>query len=269
MANLDTFVPLGRTRPKVRDMTQPIKTIVSGVPGRLAGAIAQGLLAEDGIELTGVYNPNRSGEWEGVPYVADPDQVDVVVEAGPDSTVMDNLQRWRSIGAAVVVGTSGFTQERVDEVRGMWEGAATACLIVPNFSMGAVLMMRFAEMAAPHFATVEVVERHKDGKPDAPSGTALGTAARIAAAGGRSGGRSEELVAGALGGDVDGVRVHSMRLAGMLSHQEVALTNPGEQLSIVHQSTSYGSFAAGAAAAVRAVGDMEGVTLGLDSVLGI
>lgn len=250
-------------------MPQPINTIVSGVPGRLAGAIAQGLMAEDGIELAGVFNPGRSGEWEGIRYLPDPEQVDVVVEAGPDSTVMDNLRRWRSIGAAVVVGTSGFTQERIDEVRRMWEGATTACLIVPNFSMGAVLMMRFAEMAAPHFATVEVVERHKDGKPDAPSGTALGTAARIAAAGGRSGGRSEELVAGALGGDVGGVRVHSLRLAGMLSHQEVALTNPGEQLSIVHQSTSYGSFAAGAAAAVRAVGDLEGVTLGLDAVLGI
>lgn len=246
----------------------PITTILSGIPGKLATAIGHGLQAADDIHLAGVYNPGRSGEWEGVAYLADPGPVDVVVEAGPDRSVIDNLERWRDMGAAVVVGTSGFTQERTEEVRRMWEGAGAACLIVPNFSIGAVLMMRFAELAAPHFATVEVIERHREGKPDAPSGTALGTAARIGAAGGRSGSGGEELVPGALGADVDGVRVHSLRLAGLLSHQEVALTNPGEQLSVVHQSTSYGSFAAGAVAAVRAVGDMDGVVVGLDAVIG-
>src|SRR5690606_40328639 len=110
-------------------------------------------------------------------------------------------------------------------------------------------MMRLAELAAPLYATVEIINRHRERKPDAPSGTALQTAARVAAAGGRSAPKGEELVEGALGADVEGVRVHSLRLAGLLSHQEVAHTNPGEQLSIVHQSTSYGSFAAGALAA--------------------
>lgn len=246
-----------------------IATIVSGVPGKLASAIARGFLDADDIDLVGVHNPTRSGGWEGISYVADADGADVVVEACPDRAVMDNLARWREAGVSVVVGTSGFTQDRIDAVRRLWDGADTGCLIVPNFSIGAVLMMKFAEMAAPHFATTEVVERHRDGKPDAPSGTALQTAARVAAAGGRSAPKGEELVEGALGADVEGVRVHSLRLAGLLSHQEVAHTNPGEQLSIVHQSTSYGSFAAGALAAVRAVVHLRGVVVGLDEVLGL
>lgn len=246
-----------------------IRTIVSGVPGKLAGAIAHAVLAADDLDLVGVYNPGRSGEWEGVAFETDPEPVDVVVEAGPDHSVMENLRRWRAMEAAVVVGTSGFTQERIAQARDIWDGSARACLIVPNFSIGAVLMMRFAEMAAPHFTTVEIVERHSQAKPDAPSGTALQTAARMSEAGGRSAPRSEELAAGARGGDVEGVRVHSLRLAGLLSHQEVAATNEGEQLAIVHQSTSYGSFAAGAVAAVRAVRQMSGVSVGLDGVLGL
>lgn len=250
-------------------MSSSLSVVVSGIPGSLARAIAQGVVSARDLELVGVYNPNRQGEWEGVPFRPTVEGADVVVEAGPDRSVMDNLARWRQADVAVVVGTSGFTTHRIREVEALWEGSQRACLIVPNFSIGAALMMRFAELAAPHMATVEVVERHKDGKPDAPSGTALQTAARIAAAGGRSGARGEELAEGALGGDVDGVRVHSLRLAGLLSHQEVALTNPGEQLSIIHQSTSYGSFAAGAVAAVRAVGDMTGVVVGLDAVLGL
>lgn len=243
--------------------------VVSGVPGNLASAIAAGIRRDEGLELVGVYNPGREGEWEGTPYLDGAGGAQVVVEAGPDHPVMDNLGRWREAGASVVVGTSGFTQERIESVRELWDGADAACLIVPNFSIGAVLMMRFAELAASHFQTVEVIERHREHKPDAPSGTALQTAARIVAAGGRSGPEGEELVPGARGGDVEGVRVHSLRLAGLLSHQEVALTNAGEQLSIVHQSTSYSSFAAGAVAAVKAVGDMRGVVLGLDAVLGL
>jgi 4-hydroxy-tetrahydrodipicolinate reductase len=154
-------------------------------------------------------------------------------------------------------------------VRNLWQGAERACLIVPNFAIGAVLSMRFAELAARHFVTTEVIERHRAGKPDAPSGTALQTAARIAAGGGRSAPKTEELVRGSLGGSVDGVRVHSLRLEGLLSHQEVAMTNPGEQFSIVHQSTSYDSFAAGAVAAVKGVLTMSGVAVGLDRVLGL
>lgn len=246
-----------------------IRVVVSGVPGRLATAIAEGLMISEGVDLVGVHNPHREGDWRGVPFIESVNQemTDVVVEAGPATSVMANLARWKEAGLAAVVGTSGFTAGRLEEVRRLWGKGAPGCLIVPNFSIGAVLAARFAELAAPHFATVEVIERHRAAKPDAPSGTALQTAQRIAAAGGRSVRAGEELVHGVRGGEVDGVRVHSLRLEGLLAHQEVALTNPGEQLSLVHQSTSYGSFAAGAVAAVRAMPGVNGVEVGLDRIL--
>lgn len=245
----------------------PIRTVVSGVPGRLAVAIGRAVAGFDAIELVGVFNPGRDGSWSGTPYLTDVSAADVVVEAGPDHSVMDNLGVWAEAGVAVVVGTSGFTEDRIEAVRRMWRSGSGACLIVPNFSIGAVLAMRFAEQAASHFATTEVIERHKAAKPDAPSGTALQTAARIAAGGGRSAPKGDELVSGSLGGTVEGIRVHSLRLEGLLSHQEVAMSNPGEQLSIVHQSTSYESFAAGALSAIRGVVGLEGVHVGLDAVL--
>lgn len=248
-----------------------LRVVVSGVPGRLATAVAEGIIGAEGVELVGVHNPHRDGDWEGAPYVGSVDAAlaDVVVESGPAESVMENLAMWRDGGVAVVVGTSGFTAGRLQEARRLWGSDPPGCLIVPNFSIGAVLAARFAELAAPHFATVEVIERHRAGKPDAPSGTALQTAQRLAAAGGSSAPSGEELVKGSRGGDVDGVRVHSLRLEGLLAHQEVALTNPGEQLSLVHQSTSYGSFAAGAVAAVKAMRDVSGVEVGLDRILGI
>lgn len=246
-----------------------ITSVVSGVPGRLASAVASGLADASGVDLVGVHNPNRTGTWNDVPYLAAEEMsaVDVVVECAPDHAVMANVGRWRDADVSVVVGTSGFTAGRIEELQDLWTGAARGCLVVPNFSIGAVLAARFAERAASSFETVEIVERHRSGKPDAPSGTALDTAARVAAAGGSSSPKGHEIVIGSLGGDVDGVRVHSLRLEGLLAHQEVALTNPGEQLSIVHQSTSYGSFAAGAVAAVRGVGALAGVHVGLDVVL--
>lgn len=228
-------------------------------------------MGAEGVDLTGVYNPNRVGEWREIPYLGVVDQglADVVVESGPAAVVMSNLALWKEAGVAAVVGTSGFTADRLEELGRLWGEGTPGCLVVPNFSIGAVLAARFAELAAPHFATVEVVERHRAGKPDAPSGTALQTARRVAVAGGRSAWAGEELVQGARGGDVDGVRVHSLRLEGLLAHQEVALTNPGEQLSLVHQSTSYGSFAAGALAAVKAMSKVQGVEVGLDRILGM
>lgn len=168
---------------------------------------------------------------------------------------------------AVVVGTSGFTPERLDQLRELW-GQTGPCLVVPNFSIGAVLMMRFAREAAPSFEAVEVIERHHATKPDAPSGTSLATAMGVSEAGGGSVPGSEELVAGARGGDVKGVRVHSVRLPGVLARQEVALSNPGELLSIEHTSTSYESFAAGALVAIRSVQALPGgVHVGLEKVL--
>jgi 4-hydroxy-tetrahydrodipicolinate reductase len=128
--------------------------------------------------------------------------------------------------------------------------------------------MRYAAEAASHFESVEIIERHHSTKPDAPSGTALATAMGLASAGGASATGSSELVAGARGADVEGVRVHAIRLPGLISQQEVVLSNAGEVLSIEHLSTSYQSFANGALTAIRKVRDLApGVHLGLDTVL--
>ncbi len=181
---------------------------------------------------------------------------------------MENLERWRSFSAHVVVGTSGFDEERIAQVRQSWSGASTNCLIVPNFSIGAVLMMRFAELASPHFAAAEIIELHHDRKADAPSGTAVSTAGRMDGEWQRAV-ESRELIPGSLGADSEGTRIHSVRLPGLLAHQEVLLGNPGELLTIRHDSTDRISFMPGVLAAVRAVPDLQGVTVGLDGVLGL
>ena len=248
-----------------------IRVAISGAGGKLATPIAEAVVAADDLVLSGLFNPNRAGsELHGMVVVGDPDEVeaDVVVETAHPDVVYDNLESWRAKGMATVVGTSGFTPERLERLGEMWGSDGPPALVVPNLSIGAVLMMRFAADAAPHFESVEVIERHHSTKPDAPSGTALATAMGLAAAGGSSASGSAELVAGARGGDVEGVRVHALRLPGLISQQEVALSNAGEMLSIEHLSTSYQSFANGALTAIRGVRDLAaGVHLGLDAVL--
>lgn len=247
-----------------------IRVAVSGAGGKLAGPIVTAITEADDLDLVALYNPRRSGQgMSGMTITGDPGsfQADVVIETAHPDVVFANLEWWRDAGSAAVVGTSGFTSERLEQLRSMW-GADSPCLVVPNFSIGAVLMMRFAADAADHFEAVEIIERHHATKPDAPSGTALATAMDVSKSGGVSAEQSEELVAGARGASVEGVRVHSLRLPGLISQQEVALSNPGEVLSIEHLSTSYESFAAGAVLAARGVRQLGGgVHVGLDSVL--
>lgn len=247
-----------------------LSVAVSGAGGKLAGPIIEGIVEADDLDLVALFNPNRAGqEMDGVTITGEASEVsaDVIVETAHGDVVFDNLGAWRNTGAATVVGTSGFTPERLDLLRSMW-GSHAPCLVVPNFSIGAVLMMRFAAEAAPHFEAVEIIERHHSDKPDAPSGTSLASAMGVSGAGGSSSEESEEIVTGARGASVEGVRVHSLRLPGLIAQQEVALSNNGEVLSIEHLSTSYESFAAGALLAIRNVGSLDGgVHLGLDTVL--
>jgi 4-hydroxy-tetrahydrodipicolinate reductase len=247
-----------------------IRVAVSGIPGRLASAVAAGITSAEDLELSGLFNPNREGEsLDGSPIAGDHAAIDcdVIFEATEPSVVMDNLRAWRNAGLHAVVGTSGFTEERLDEVRNFWGSEGPGCLIAPNFSIGAVLMMRFAEMASPHFSGIEIIERHHHDKPDAPSGTSIATAARISAAGGASIEESSELVVGSRGATVEGVRIHSLRMQATLSDQEVAMSKSGELLSIRHIGTEYGSFVDGALLAIRYVSSTSGVTVGLDTAI--
>lgn len=248
-----------------------IEVAISGAGGRLATPIAEAVARTDDLALVALYNPNRAGQaLNDLVVTGNPEEVggEVLVETVQPDFVFDNLVMWRKGGRAVVVATSGFTPERVERLRELWADEGPPCLVVPNFSIGAVLMMRFAREAAARFQAVEIVERHHTGKRDAPSGTSLATAAGVAASGGASSEESPEMVPGARGALVEGVRVHSLRLPGLISQQEVALSNPGEVLSISHLSTSYESFVPGALLAIRAVRDMApGVHVGLDAIL--
>lgn len=250
-----------------------MKVAVSGAMGRLGSVVAKGVANADDMQLSGVYDPGHPGKIvAGMEIETSMEKIDadIVVECTHPDVVMENLNQWHTRGVSVVVGTSGFTEGRIEEVKIFWTNADTSCLIIPNFSIGAVLMMRFAEIACAYFDSAEIIERHEDTKPEAPSGTALATAVRM----GKVRNEAEEIESyeiakGARGGLVSGVRVHSLRMKGLLSDQEVTFSNLGETFSINHRSTSYESFANGALVAIRYAHTIKGVAVGLDAALGL
>lgn len=200
---------------------------------------------------------------------------EVVVDFTNPSVVMDNLRWCIDHEIHAVVGTSGFDDERVAEVRGwLGESPSVGVLVVPNFSIGAVLMMRFSAIAAPFFESVEVIELHHPDKVDAPSGTATRTAeiiavARAAAGKGPVPDATTSDPDGARGASIDGIPVHAIRARGLVASQEVLFGDKGETLTIRHDSIHRESFMPGVLAAVRGVGELRGVTVGLDTVLGL
>ena len=199
--------------------------------------------------------------------------VQAVVDFTHPDVVMDNLKFLIGNGIHAVVGTTGFTDERLDTVRGwLADSPGTGVLIAPNFAIGAVLSMKFAAQAARFYDSVEVIELHHPHKADAPSGTAYRTAALVAQARAAAGigpspdATSEELD-GARGATVDGVRVHSVRLAGLVAHQEVLLGTEGETLTIRHDSLDRSSFAPGVLLGVREIASRPGLTVGLEELM--
>jgi len=201
---------------------------------------------------------------------------DVVVDFTHPGVVMDNLRWCVEHGLNVVVGTSGFEQDRLAQVRSWTDQApAVRVVIAPNFSVGAVLMMRFAAQAARFFESAEVIELHHAAKMDAPSGTALRTASIISESRAKAGlgappDATSREVAGARGARVDDVHVHSVRLAGLVAHQEVLFGGHGETLTIRHDSLDRASFMPGVLLAVRGVAAQPpGVTVGIEALLGL
>ena len=194
----------------------------------------------------------------------------VAVDFTHPEVVMDDI-RWAVAHAVhIVVGTTGITDDDLAVIAKLLEGedGESNVVVAPNFAMGAVLMQRFSEVAARFFPAVEIIELHHDGKADAPSGTALSTARRIEQ--GRDGayhGPSDESIAGVRGGDVDGIRVHSVRLPGLVAHQEVVFGAQGQTLTIRHDSTDRSSFLPGVLLAIKAVSTRPGLTVGLEPLL--
>jgi 4-hydroxy-tetrahydrodipicolinate reductase len=223
----------------------------------------------------------EAADMELVARVDAGDDIAALVEAGaravvdfthPD-VVMDNLRFCIEHGIHAVVGTTGFDDDRLEQLRGwLADAPGTGVLIAPNFSIGAILMMRFAAQAAPFFESVEVVELHHPDKADAPSGTARRTAELIAAARREAGSppmpdATSTALDGARGADVYGVRVHGLRIRGLVAHQEVVLGGLGETLTIRHDSLHRASFTPGVLTGLRAIGDRPGLTVGLEHVL--
>ena len=196
---------------------------------------------------------------------------EAVIDFTHPDVVMDNLKFLIDNGIHAVVGTTGFTEERLDQVRA-WLTAkpGTGVLIAPNFAIGAVLSMHFAQKAAPYFESVEVIELHHPQKADAPSGTATRTAKLIAEA--RKGlppnpDATSTGLPGARGADVDGIPVHSIRVTGLVAHQEVLFGTMGETLTIRHDSMDRTSFVPGVLLAVRQIARRPGLTIGLEPLL--
>ena len=200
--------------------------------------------------------------------------VDAGVEVAVDFThrdaALENLRWCAAEGVHAVVGTTGFSEADYRDLAAAF--TASNCVIAPNFAISAVLMMRFAELAAPFFDSAEIVELHHEQKIDAPSGTAMMTAERIAAASDAwaADPTEAELLPGSRGGLAPGgIRVHSLRLRGLVAHQEVVLGATGQSLTLRQDSYDRSSFMPGVLMAVKAVGERPGLTVGLDVLLGL
>ncbi|MFF1696802.1 4-hydroxy-tetrahydrodipicolinate reductase [Streptomyces sp. NPDC058257] len=244
-----------------------LRVAVVGAKGRIGSEAVRAVEAADDLELVAALGRD--------------DSLDTLVETGaqvvveltnPDA-VLGNLDFCVRHGIHAVVGTTGWTDERVAQLEASLAASPkTGVLIAPNFSIGAVLTMKFAQLAAPYFESVEVVELHHPNKADAPSGTATRTAQLIAEARREAGSAPQPdatstALDGARGADVDGVPVHSVRLRGLLAHQEVLLGSEGETLTVRHDSLHHSSFMPGILLGVRRVVSTPGLTFGLEHFL--
>lgn len=237
---------------------------VSGAAGRMGVVTCEAIEAATDLQLAGRYAPGHGAD--------DPDALadcDVVVEFSPAAAALENVTRWHAHGSDVVIGSSGFAGDRLSQLVSMWGDGPGRCLVVPNFSLGGVLMIWLAAKASAYFTAAEVVELHHDRKADAPSGTAVATAERMQP-NGRRAVDSKESYPGARGAEIGQVWVHSVRLPGLLAHQEVLLGNPGEMLTIRHDQSDRSAFVPGILLAIRAVSrQADPVTIGLEGLLGL
>jgi 4-hydroxy-tetrahydrodipicolinate reductase len=250
-------------------VSEVIRVGVLGARGRVGTEICRGVETAPGLELVAQVDV---GDDLGSLEAAD---TQVAVDFTHPDAVMRNLEHCINHGIHAVVGTTGFDDDRLQTVRRWLEAASqVGVLVAPNFSIGALLMMRFAVLAAPHYESVEIVELHHPDKADAPSGTAMRTAQLLAAARLEAGlppvpDATTTALDGARGAVVDGIRVHSQRLRGLVAHQEVLLGAPGETLTIRHDSLDRSSYVPGVLAGVRSVADHPGLTVGLEHYLGL
>jgi 4-hydroxy-tetrahydrodipicolinate reductase len=248
-------------------VTAQIKVGVLGSRGKVGQEVCKAVEAAADTELVAAVDAGDD------PAALVETGAQVVVDFTHPDVVMDNLEFLVDNGIHAVVGTTGFDEDRLKQLE-TWlaNSPSTGILVAPNFSIGAILMMRFAAEAAPYFESVEIIELHHPDKADAPSGTAARTAKLIAAARREAGSppipdATSTSLEGARGADVDGIRVHGLRIRGLVAHQEVILGGPGETLTIRHDSLDRISFMEGVMLGVRSISSRPGLTVGLEQFM--
>jgi len=262
---------------------KPIQVLVCGACGRMGREVVRAVAAQSDMKVAAAVDVSQAGadagELAGIKPLGvevrddlakamDAAQPDVMVDFTVPASVMGNLRA--AIGRKVpcVVGTTGFSQEDLDVVYGLCKAHKTPCLIAPNFAIGAVLMMQFAAEASRHFEAAEIIELHHDQKKDAPSGTARRTAEMmLGATETRLAGPGEKAESPSRGLGESRIRIHAVRLPGLVAHQEVIFGGLGETLTIRHDSTSRESFMPGVVLAIRKVRELSGLTVGLEKIL--
>ena len=268
-----------------------IRVGVVGACGRMGRMVCRAVADDPELQLVAAVDRSHVGESIG--SVIGKPQIDIWIgdelhellsaeaEVAVDFThpavVLEDVEWAIAHAVDMVVGTTGLSDEDLERIAGSLadDGSESNVIVAPNFALGAVLMQRFAAEASRYFSAVEVIELHHDGKADAPSGTSLATVRRILQDRGASEhgatddrGPVAESVPGVRGGDVGGVRIHSVRLPGLVAHQEVILGAPGQTLTIRHDSMDRESFMPGVVLAIKAVGSRPGLTVGLEPLLG-
>jgi len=250
-----------------------IRVGVLGAAGRMGREVVRAVGGTEDLELVEAVDPRHAGSRIGdVAVLAAPTALsagDVAVDFTRPDAAVANARACLQRGAHVVIGTTGIGPEGLEELRTLAEAGPANVIVAPNFALGAALLERFAVEAARHFDAVELIELHHDGKLDAPSGTAIAIADRIAAAraGVPAAPAGDDMHPGARGADVEGIRVHSVRLPGALAHHEVIFGGPGQTLTIRHDTTDRSCYMPGVLLAIRSVAGRPGLTVGLGPLL--
>jgi 4-hydroxy-tetrahydrodipicolinate reductase len=249
--------------------SETIRVGVLGARGRMGQQVCQAVVEADDMDLVAAVD---AGDW--LFSVAD-GGAQVLVDFTHPDVVMDNIRFAVDQRIHAVVGTTGFTDERLDKIQGwLADVPQLGVLVAPNFAIGAVLAMKFAQLAAPHYESAEIVELHHPAKADAPSGTAVRTAklvahARAVAGLGPPPDATAQSLDGARGAVIDGVHVHAVRASGLVAHHEILFGTNGETLSIRHDSLDRVSFMPGVLLGIREISSRPGLTVGLEPMLGL
>ncbi len=263
---------------------KPIRVVVHGALGRMGREIVNALCHEPEIQLVGAVELQVSDDYLTLPdnsgavpfssdlgYILTSCQPDVLVDFTIRKVTMPAVRAATEHGVNLVIGTTGLTADELSEIEQLVQAHQVGAIVAPNFALGAILMIHLAKVAAKYLDYAEIIELHHHLKADAPSGTALTTAKAMVTARGKPFSRPPEQgkTSDSRGEQVEGITIHSVRLPGLLAHQEVLLGGPGQTLSIRHDTISRECFMPGAILAIKEVVKRKGLVYGLDNLLGL